>query len=67
MARQHEELKDRLDACVRKYHRNDMLLGGLILAASVPVAWLVVLGLEVMGHFGMTARTALFYLFVTVV
>lgn len=67
MARQHEELKDRLDAFVRKYHRNEMLRGGLILAASVPVAWLVVLGLEAMGRFGMTARTALFYLFVTVV
>ena len=66
MARQHEELKDRLDAFVRKYHRNEMLRGGLILAACVPVAWLVVLGLEAMGRFGMTARTALFYLFVTV-
>ena len=67
MARQQEELKDRLDAFVRKYHRNEMLRGGLILAASVPVAWLVVLGLEALGRFGMTARTALFYLFVTVV
>ena len=67
MARQQEELKDRLDAFVRKYHRNEMLRGGLILAACVPVAWLVVLGLEAMGRFGMTARTALFYLFVTVV
>ena len=65
IARQQEELKDRR-RLRPKYHRNE-IAGGLMLAACVPVAWLVVLGLEAMGRFGMTARTALFYLFVTVV
>ena len=67
MARQHEELKSRLDAFVRKYHRNEMLRGALILAASVPMAWLVVIGLEAVGRFGTDVRTALFYLFLATV
>jgi len=67
MARQNEELKNRLDAFVRKYHRNEMMRGALILAASLPVSWLVVLGLEAVGRFGMVVRTALFYLFLATV
>ena len=59
-----QDLKQRLDAFVKKYHRNEMLRGGLILVASLPVAWLVVLGLEAVGRFGTEARTLLFYLFV---
>ena len=63
MALKNEELKDRLDAFVRKYHRNEMLRGSLILSASLPVAWLVVIGLEAVGRFDTEVRTALFYLF----
>ena len=59
-----QDLKQRLDAFVRKYHRNEMLRGSLILAASLPVAWLTVLALEAVGRFGTDTRTALFYLFV---
>lgn len=44
-----------------------MLRGALILAASLPVAWLTILALEAIGHFGTGARTALFYLFVAVI
>ena len=58
-----QDLKQRLDAFVRKYHRNEMLRGALILAASLPLAWLTVLGLEAFGRFGTDARTLLFYLF----
>ena len=65
MALKKEELKDRLDAFVRKYHRNEMLRGSLILSASLPVAWLVVIGLEAIGRFDTEVRTALFYLFLT--
>ena len=67
MARQHEELKSRLDAFVRKYHRNEMLRGTLILAATLPVSWLVVIGLEAVGRFGTDVRTGLFYLFLATV
>ena len=67
MAREHEELKSRLDAFVRKYHRNEMLRGALILAATLPVSWLVVIGLEAVGRFGTDVRTGLFYLFLATV
>ena len=62
-----QDLKKKLDAFVRKYHRNEMLRGALILGACLPMSWLVILGLEALGQFGIIARTGLFYLFVAVV
>lgn len=67
MAAAPQDLKQKLDSFVRKYHRNEMLRGCLILGASLPMAWLAVIGLEAFGRFGTSARTALFYLFVAVV
>ena len=62
-----QDLRQNLDAFIRKYHRNEMLRGGLLLAAALPLAWLVVLGLEAFGKFGTASRTMLFYAFVATV
>lgn len=59
-----QDLRQKLDAFIRKYHRNEMLRGLLLLAGAVPISWLVVLGLEAFGQFGTGPRTALFYAFV---
>ena len=61
----HQDLRQNLDAFIRKYHRNEMLRGLLLLLAAFPVAWLTVLALEAFGQFGTDARTVLFYAFVT--
>ena len=63
-ARRPTGTEEQIDAFVRKYHRNEMLRGALILAATLPVAWLTVMGLEAVGRFGTDTRTLLFYLFV---
>ncbi len=63
----HQDLRQNLDAFIRKYHRNEMLRGLLLLLAAFPVAWLTVLALEAFGQFGTDARTALFYAFVTTI
>lgn len=62
-----QDLRQNLDAFIRKYHRNEMLRGVLLLAATMPMAWLTVLGLEAVGRFGTGARTLLFYAFIAVV
>lgn len=62
-----QDLRQNLDAFVRKYHRNEMLRGVLFLLAAFPLSWLVVLGLEAFGQFGTEWRTALFYAFVATV
>ena len=67
MATAPQDLQGKLDAFVRKYHRNEMLRGVLLLCASGPLAWLLVIGLEALGRFGTGARTALFYAFVATV
>ena len=59
-----QDLRQNLDAFIRKYHRNEILRGVLLLAAALPLSWLVVLGLETFGRFGADLRTALFYAFV---
>ena len=63
----HQDLRQNLDAFIRKYHRNEMLRGALLLAAAMPMAWLTVLGMEAVGRFGTGARTLLFYAFIAVV
>ncbi|MDA8901270.1 DUF4175 family protein [bacterium] len=62
-----QDLKKKLDDFVRKYHRNEMLRGALILGTCLPLAWLAIIGMEALGQFGTAARTILFYLFVAVV
>ena len=63
----HQDLRQNLDAFIRKYHRNEMLRGLLLLLAAFPVAWLTVLALEAFGQFGTDARTVLFYAFVATI
>ena len=63
----HKDLRQNLDDFIRKFHRNEMLRGGLLLLAALPLAWLTVLGLEAFGQFGILARTVLFYAFVLAV
>ena len=63
----HQDLRQNLDAFIRKYHRNEMLRGLLLLLAAFPVAWLTVLALEAFGQFGTDARTVLFYGFVATI
>jgi len=63
----HQDLRQNLDAFIRKYHRNEMLRGLLLLLAAFPLAWLTVLALEAFGQFGTIARTVLFYGFVTTI
>ena len=64
---QNQDLRRNLDAFIRKYHRNEILRGLLLLATALPLSWLTVLGLEAFGRFGTGVRTALFYTFITVV
>ena len=56
-----ENLSGRLRAFIRKYYRNQMLKGALLLVGALPLAFLLVAGLEAVGHFGIEVRTALFY------
>jgi hypothetical protein len=58
---QNSSLSVRLRAFVRKYYRNQMLRGVLLLLGVWPVGFLVVAGLEAVGHFGTGVRTGLFY------
>jgi len=58
-----QDLRQNLDAFIRKYHRNEILRGVLLLTAALPISWLVVLGLETLGQFNSDLRTVLFYAF----
>ncbi len=62
-----QDLRQNLDAFIRKYHRNEILRGLLMLGVAFPASWLVVLGMEVVGQFGTDVRTALFYTFLATV
>ena len=57
----HQDLRQNLDAFIRKYHRNEILRGLLMLGAAFPLTWLLIVGLEAVGEFGTDVRTVLFY------
>lgn len=59
-----EILISKLDAFIRKYHRNQVIRGLLLTLAVAGTGWLVITGLEAWGRFGVVGRSALFWLFV---
>ena len=58
-----EVLISKLDAFIRKYYRNQVIRGVLLTLAVAGSGWLVITGLEAWGRFGVTGRTALFWVF----
>jgi hypothetical protein len=60
------ELLAKLDAFIRKYHRNALIRGSLITAAVGGTGWLTAVFAEQLGHFGVAGRTVMFWTFVVV-
>ena len=56
-------LLTKLDAFIRKYHRNELIRGALISLAIGGTGWLVAVLAEQLGHFGTTGRTVMFWTF----
>ena len=54
----------KLDEFIRKYYRNQLLKGILLFVALFLFSYLVITGLEFIGHFGILTRTILFYIFI---
>ena len=59
-------LIEKLDAFIRRYHRNKALRGLLLSFAALAVGGLVLVALEFVGRFGVVGRTVLFYAFASV-
>ncbi len=61
MASDHDLLIAKLDAFTRKYYKDQLLRGALYSAGLLVLAFLAAAGLEHVGRFGTSMRTALFY------
>lgn len=60
------ELLAKLDAFIRKYHRNALIRGALITSAVGGTGWLTAVFAEQLGHFGVAGRTVMFWTFLAV-
>lgn len=56
-------LIQKLDEFTRKYYKNQLIKGGLYCLALLLIFYLVVNLFEYFGHFGITARTIIFYIY----
>ncbi|MCC6384328.1 MAG: DUF4175 domain-containing protein [Bacteroidia bacterium] len=66
MASAYRALLAKLDEFIRKYYKNHLIRGSVLVLASVPAFYLFVTLLEGLGHFGTGIRTILFYSFILV-
>jgi hypothetical protein len=57
-------LMTKLDQFIRKYYKNQMLKGAIMVLGILVVLFLLVNLLEYFGHFSSIVRTVLFYLFI---
>ncbi len=64
MADNYSILIYKLDEFIRKYYRNRLIRGGIYCAAALFIFYISITLLEYIGHFGIIARTVLFYSFV---
>lgn len=56
----------KLEAFIRKYHRNALIRGSLMTAAVGGTGWLTAVLAEQLGQFGIAGRTVMFWTFVAV-
>ena len=61
MSSSYEILISKLDEFTRKYYKNQLIRGGLYCAALLLLFFIAVNSFEYFGHFGITARTVIFY------
>lgn len=59
----YEELIDQIDAFIRKYYRNQMLKGALLMVGVFLVSLLLVSGIEFVGQLNRYVRAVLFFTF----
>lgn len=64
MISNYQTLIQKLDEFIRKFYRNQLIRGAIYSFASILAFYLLVTALEYFGHFNITARTVLFYLFI---
>jgi hypothetical protein len=57
-------LMTKLDEFIRKYYKNQMLKGAILVVGIILMSYLLVSLLEYFGHFNILVRTILFYLFI---
>jgi hypothetical protein len=57
-------LLTKLDEFIRKYYKNQMLKGAILVLGIMVLSYLLVNMLEFFGHFNTLVRTILFYLFI---
>ena len=60
-------LINNLDAFIRKYYKNQLIRGGIYAFTLILAFFLVVAGLESLGHFDTSIRTFLFYGFMAAI
>ncbi|MFM7730487.1 MAG: hypothetical protein ACKO6L_05580 [Flavobacteriales bacterium] len=61
---EYNELIQKLDGCIRKYYKNQMIRGSMYTVALILGTYLFVTLLEYFGRFNIPVRTALFWLFI---
>jgi|LakMenEpi03Aug12_release.lakeMendotaPanAssembly.Ray.scaffolds.fasta_scaffold01790_5 hypothetical protein len=59
-------LIQKLDEFIRKYYKNQLIRGALYSATALSGFYLTLVVSEYFGHFGITARTLLFYSFIAI-
>ena len=64
MGESYNILIKKLDEFIRKYYKNHLIRGGIYCAAMLLGFFLIFNILEYFGHFGIAARTVLFYLYI---
>ena len=57
-------LMTKLDQFIRKYYKNQMLKGAILVLGIMVLSYLIVSMLEYFGHFNSLVRTLLFYLYI---
>jgi hypothetical protein len=59
-------LIQKLDEFIRKYYKNQLIRGALYSGTALSAFYLTLVVSEYFGHFGITARTLLFYSFIAI-
>ncbi len=60
----YQTLLGKLDEFIRKYYKNRLIKGGILVFSILLVSWLSAVFLEYFGHFNTTARSFMFYFWV---
>lgn len=66
MAGNYQILINKLDEFIRKYYKNFLIKGSIYSFATILVFFILVTTLEYFGHFGILARSVIFYSFIAV-